>query len=401
MSIIVNQIKEKETRIAILEKELEKLKIELSQLKNQGNGKVPIRRKIHNISLVGGGFFGFAHVAALKESLERYKEYLDIQHISGVSVGSMVAALFAVGYTPEELTKVMFEFDFDRLIKDSMFPYLKLYEKYGMYEACKLEEEIERLIRIKTNIKFCTFNQIKMNLTIIATNLNWQCPRFFSRENTPDVPISKAVRMSIGYPLVMCPVPFEEDLYGDGGVYMNYPILMFEDCLDETIGFTFSAHNENSNGTLKNRIPINDVYDSIRSMGTTMSRAAYVSQISQKFLDRSIVIHIGQNISSMQFGLTKEQKTFIYDCGSNAVREQMGVLLDLDEPINVPTDATDTIPQPEEKSDTPTNPIQNLMTSVTSAANVKLHNPDTMDAVKVLMAANPQSIGNLVTDKLF
>lgn len=281
--------------------------------------------KIKNLSLCGGGIFGIAEVGALKE-LENYKEYIDIKHIRGVSVGSMVAALFAVGYTPDQLTEILFEMNFNDLIKDTYFAYVKLYEKYGMYEANKLEEKIETLIRIKTNIKYCTFNQIEMELTIIATNLNYQCPRFFNKELTPQVPISKAVRMSISYPLIMTPVLFEGDLYGDGGEFINYPITTFDN-LEETIGITFAAYNENRDGTLKTRIPINDVYDYIKSIGLTMSRATYVSQITEKYLKRSIVIHINENISSMHCNLTLEQKETIYQSGIKAVREQISSIL--------------------------------------------------------------------------
>jgi NTE family protein len=282
---------------------------------------------IKNLGFAGGGFYGIAQVAALKE-LENYKEYFDIKRIRGVSVGSMVAALYAIGYTPDELTKILFDMDFDKLIKDTYFAYYKLYERFGMYEAQKLEEEMERLIRIKTNIKLCTFCQIDKDLTIISTNLNYQCPRFFNKENTPDMPISKAIRMSIGYPLIMTPILFEGDLYGDGGEFMNYPITTFDN-MEETLGITFAAHNENINGTLKHRIPINDVYDYIKSIGTTMSRATYVSQITSEYLKRSIVIHITENISSMQFNLTNEQKNTIYNCGIKAVKDQIVQILDI------------------------------------------------------------------------
>ena len=286
-------------------------------------------KKIKNICLCGGGFFGYAEVAALKE-LENYREFMDIQNINGVSVGSMIAALYAIGYSADELTEILFKTNFDNLIRDSYFAYFKLYEKFGMYDAHKLEVEIERLIRIKTNIKFCTFCQIEKNLTIISTNLNYQCPRFFNKENTPNIVISKAVRLSISYPLIMTPVIFEGDYYGDGGEFINYPITTFTDEeLQETLGITFSAHNENINGTLKTRTHINDIYDYIISVGLTLSRAAYVSQITEKHLKRSIVIHITEKISSMQFNLTNEQKKIIYDCGALAVKEQIKNILDI------------------------------------------------------------------------
>lgn len=282
-------------------------------------------KKITNLGLAGGGFFGISQVAALKE-LEKYDEYLNFTKIRGVSVGSLVAGLYAVGYNADELTKIIFEMDFDKLIKDTYFAYFKLYDRYGMYEAIKLEEEIERLITLKTNIRYCTFCQIQKELTIISTNLNYQCPRYLNKYTTPNLPISKAIRMSIGYPLIMTPVCFEGDLYGDGGEFMNYPITTFAD-LDETLGITFAAHNEHHNGTLKKRVDITDVYSYVKAIGSTLNRAAYVSQITNLHLERSIVIDITENISSMQFNLTLEQKKNIYQCGIIAVRSQIKKIL--------------------------------------------------------------------------
>lgn len=284
-------------------------------------------KKIKNIGFAGGGFYGYAEVGALKE-MEKYQDYLDIQNIKGVSVGSIVASLYAIGYTADELTKILFELDFDSLIKDTRFAYYRLYEKFGMYEASRLEEEIERIIRAKTNIKYCTFCQIEKNLTIISTNLNYQRARFFSKEETPEMPISKAVRLSIGYPPLMTPVMYEGDLYGDGGEFLNYPITTFDD-LEETLGITFSAYNENDDGTLRERVPINNIYDYIQSLALTLSRAAYVLQVTEKYLKRSIVVHITERISSMQFNLSMEQKKFIYDCGVKAVKSQLGKILGL------------------------------------------------------------------------
>jgi len=280
---------------------------------------------IKNLALCGGGFYGYAEVGVLKE-LEKYKDYVQISNISGVSVGSMVAALYAVGYTPEELSKLLFEMDFDYLIRDSYIPYIKLYNWFGMYEASRLEELVEKLIREKTHIKHCTFSQIKTNLYVIATNLSYQRPTIFCRDHTPEMVISRAVRMSISYPGFITPILFEGDYYGDGGEFMNYPIIMFEN-LDETMGITFTSHNENPDGTLKHKIPIHNIYDYIRSLAYTMSRATYLYQITHQFLERSIVVHIEEKIDSMQFNLNIKQKEYLYNRGKESVEKQIGKII--------------------------------------------------------------------------
>lgn len=281
--------------------------------------------KIKNLGFAGGGFYGIALVAALKQ-LEDYQDIFQIERVSGVSVGSMIAALYAVGYSADELTTLMFELDFDSLIKGNYFSYYRLYNNFGMYDATLLENKIEELIREKTHIKDCTFKQIKCDLTIISTNLNYQTPRFFSKSNSPNMIISKAVRMSIGYPLIISPVLFEGDLYGDGGEVINYPITIFDN-LDETMGITFASYNENNDGTLKSRVEIKDVYDYIKAIGSTITRATYISQITEKYLKRSIVINITEKMDSMQFNLTQEQKNKIYECGINSTKEQIGKII--------------------------------------------------------------------------
>lgn len=320
-------------------------------------------KKIKNLAFCGGGFYGIAEVAAMAQ-LEKYKKHFDIQNIKGVSVGSIVAALYSVGYTPTELTKIMFEMDFDNLIKDTTFTYYKLWEKFGMYEAGKLEDVIESMIRVKTNIKFCTFAQIEKNLTIIATNLNFQRAAIFNKEHTPNMSISKAVRLSIGYPGIMTPMEHEGELYSDGGIFMNYPISSFNDEeLEETLGLTFSSHNENRDGTLKEKVEIKDLYEYIGAVTRTLCRSLYQSQITTKHLERSVVIHITENISSMQFGLTMDQKKLIYDCGTKAMIDQLPKILGIE------SDDTDLdINYSENSIDTP---LENHLNYIINSANEK------------------------------
>lgn len=278
--------------------------------------------KITTLCLSGGGIYGYAEVGAISE-LEKYIDFSYIKNIMGVSVGAMVAGLYAVGYKTSELINILYNFDFTSLIQgSSILSYFKLYEKYGLYEAECLENEIENLICRKTNIKYCTFSQIEKNLTIITTNLNYQKPYFFNKNETPNMIISKAIRMSIAYPGIMTPIVYRGDLYADGGITINYPIIMVDN-LEEAIGITFSAYNENMDGTLKTKFAINNIYDYIYSLALSMSRSTYISQINKKHLDRSIIIHINKVFNSMQTNLTKEEKEYIFNCGVNAVKEQI------------------------------------------------------------------------------
>lgn len=272
--------------------------------------------QIENIVLAGGGFYGYAQVAALNE-LFVLKPNINPRNICGTSVGAIIAALLAVGYTTSELLEILQDMDFDKLIRDTNMPYVNLIKEYGMYRASSLEKEIERLIAAKTHVHNCTFSQTKINLSIVTTNLNMQCPRIFSRDTDPDMIISKAVRMSISYPVLITPVLYHGELYGDGGEVMNFPFSIYDDW-EKTIGITFANTNENDNGTLKMPEKIDDLYEYLRAVAFTLNRASYVTQLSDVVLKRSIVIHIPFEMKSMQFNLTKEQVDNLYIAGVTA-----------------------------------------------------------------------------------
>jgi len=55
------------------------------------------------IALAGGGLKGVAHIGAIKALQELG---LQIDYITGTSSGAMMAALYALGYTPEEMKKI-------------------------------------------------------------------------------------------------------------------------------------------------------------------------------------------------------------------------------------------------------------------------------------------------------
>lgn len=56
------------------------------------------------VALSGGGLKGVAHIGALKalEDLE-----IEIDYITGTSSGAMIASLYAMGYSPEEMKQAI------------------------------------------------------------------------------------------------------------------------------------------------------------------------------------------------------------------------------------------------------------------------------------------------------
>jgi NTE family protein len=79
-----------------------------------------------------------------------------------------------------------------------------------------------------------------------GTNISKQQLQIFSDQYTPDMPIALSVRISSGIPLYFEPVPLNNDFekvkpgkdsgfvnyFVDGGMMANFPISMFDTCMD-------------------------------------------------------------------------------------------------------------------------------------------------------------------------
>src|SRR5690606_38594593 len=65
------------------------------------------------VVLSGGGAKGYAHIGALKVIEEAG---IKIDYIGGTSIGAIVGALYASGYSADELEEIMYSLDLNNMI---------------------------------------------------------------------------------------------------------------------------------------------------------------------------------------------------------------------------------------------------------------------------------------------
>lgn len=188
------------------------------------------------LCLSGGGVKGAAHIGAIK-ALE--EENIKPDFISGTSSGSIVATLYAVGYSAEEIKKIFTEnatkikyFDLKN-IKNIIINLIK--KKKFIIEGLNTGEIIEKIINKYCNKKgIKNINEIKENLLIASVSIDTGNVYFFqSKYNNVrysdefiyinNINIGKAVRASCSYPGIFCPYQMNNDLLIDGGVRENIP----------------------------------------------------------------------------------------------------------------------------------------------------------------------------------
>lgn len=188
------------------------------------------------LSLSGGGIKGAAHIGVLK-ALE--EENIKINYISGTSSGSIVAALYAIGYKPDEIIEIFKKygkkiryFDYKNIIKLIFGVIIKRKIAIkGLTEG----RVIEKLLREKCLEKGkISINDAKIPLLIPAVNVNNGEIYFFSSKLTRstfsdniqylnNVSIPSAVRASCSYPGVFSPFKINGKECIDGGIRENIP----------------------------------------------------------------------------------------------------------------------------------------------------------------------------------
>lgn len=171
------------------------------------------------LALSGGGAKGFAHIGVFK-LLEECGLRPDI--IVGTSVGALMGALFADGYTADEIKDLFTGREF------SEFAQLQI-PKSGLFDSKRFRSFLKRHLRAKK------FEELKIPLTVMATDLDNGVSHEF---NTG--PIVDAVTASCSIPIIFSPVVINGVHYVDGGLFHNFPVSIIREKCERVIGVNVS-----------------------------------------------------------------------------------------------------------------------------------------------------------------
>jgi NTE family protein len=75
------------------------------------------KRPTIGVVLSGGGAKGFAHIGALKVLVDAG---VPIDYVGGTSMGGIIGGLFAIGYHPDSLEKLVTEMNWDAVLADEI-----------------------------------------------------------------------------------------------------------------------------------------------------------------------------------------------------------------------------------------------------------------------------------------
>ena len=185
------------------------------------------------VVLSGGGAKGVAHIAALKV-IEEAGFPIDI--VCGTSMGSLVGALYSVGYSTEFLDSLVRSQDWTALLSDRTDPsYLTLRQRQeqNTYTVIRglADEQIQRggVIRGRNldllfqrlcagYLDSISFDSLPVRFACIATDIVTNNEVVFRSGH-----LVKAMRASMAIPGVFTPVRMGDMVLVDGGLRNNYP----------------------------------------------------------------------------------------------------------------------------------------------------------------------------------
>lgn len=262
------------------------------------------------IALSGGGIRGIGHAGVL-QALEENNIKPDI--IGGTSCGSMVAVMYAMGYSPYHIF-LLFKRYAKEIAKVNTIPTLVgindcIFKKRTLISGCndgrKMEELYDRIANrreisnikdikmpivipavdmcsgmeivftnnipncVQNNVSNCVQNNISnIILNDISNNIkNDEKKINLNKKYINDITIGKAIRASSSFPGFYSPCTYKEYVFMDGGVLNNVPVdevkLQGADCV---IAVKFRADEINGKSNI-----MDVVMKSIDIMGNKIS----------------------------------------------------------------------------------------------------------------------------------
>jgi NTE family protein len=257
--------------------------------------------------LAGGGTRLPVHVGVLAALRELGVDY---GRIVGVSGGSIVGALHAAGWPASRLMELVLDVDFSRFRGRSL---VELAMRGGLSSGADFEQWLDDILEGRR------FIDLELDLAIVATDVRFSRPVIFERRSTPELKVSRAVRCSMGIPLLFSFLPWRDGLLVDGSI-LSEDALHRDWADDGTPVCVFRMRGSHANAQPQ---PVNPwfplsayLHMLIRTFMTTISREF----VDARYWPQTIVIDTGEH-SLLEFRMNDGQKADLYRRGLETTRE--------------------------------------------------------------------------------
>lgn len=189
-----------------------------------------------NVVFQGGGARGTIY-GGTAEALEDLGILPYLKRFAGASAGSFTALCMALGLDSKQIQEEMSDLDLTSFCDGGTGAeqMMNAVNHLGMHPATTLTDKMGDVLERyggDSNMTFLDlYEDFGVELCILVSNLSRSESEFCHVNTTPNLPIKKAIRASMSFPILFQPTQVSEDpssMYVDGGLYNNYPIKAFD-----------------------------------------------------------------------------------------------------------------------------------------------------------------------------
>ena len=205
-------------------------------------GVLPAAAQRVGVVMSGGGAKGLYHIGVL-EALEQNGVPIDC--VAGTSMGSIIAAMYAAGYSPAEMRAIVSSGVVKEWVSGRIDPnkYMDYYRQVGnnpsflsllidvespagkrfqvpknLISSTQIDLALTELFAPATAASEGDFDRLMVPFLCVASDMNHRRPAVLRSGE-----LSEAVRSSMAIPLVFKPMGIDSMLLYDGGIYDNFP----------------------------------------------------------------------------------------------------------------------------------------------------------------------------------
>ena len=278
------------------------------------------------VVLSGGGSSAISHIGVLK-ALE--ENNIPIDYITGTSMGAIVGALYAAGYSPSQMEFLVNQEKFQEMILGNDDPDFRRFLRPKPKNASIISIQFYIDSLLGTSVPTNYVKPYAMDFTLLemfapisaAAKYNFDSLMIPFRCVAADItnkeqvifthgPVEQAIRASASYPFYYNPISIDGNILYDGGLYNNFP----SDILCETfnpdfvigsnVSYNYEPPNENNLFSIVKNMLVKDTDYSIKC-------------------GKGIIIRPNNNVSTFDFNSVQAS----IDSGYNATIKQIPAIL--------------------------------------------------------------------------
>lgn len=277
--------------------------------------------KVRTLVLSGGSVKGIAILGSIQCLVDRGL-LKDVTIFIGTSVGSIIAFLMILGFSPVEIMVILCQKGFlEKIIQIDMSRLFHGERSVASFQG--IQEFLEKC-SVQKYQRYFTLSQLYeitgKRLVCCTYNYTQRRTEYLSPESHPDLPCITAIRMSAALPFLFEPFPYMNSVYMDGGIHDDFPIGQ----IDTDAGGAFAIRVVNTllsadtpqSDSLMDYITV--IIESMKQNVQNLRISMYEARCHQIF-----TLSIDPDIGFLRFGLSTTQKFDLFSQGYQSTEKDL------------------------------------------------------------------------------